>query len=264
MNIQGRMNLKEYQSTSDHTQSTDDDCPICFKNVSFEIDDKQILKNISVRIDRKGITGIIGPSGSGKSTFLRLMNRLISSTAGKISLEGEYYDTLEVRELRKRIGLVQQRPFLFPETILDNLSYGPSIWGVDLAEKDYLELLDKVALPREFLNRRIENLSGGEQQRVSVARSLANKPDVLLLDEPTSSLDIASEEILEKTLKKLSEDGIKIIIVTHSLEQTKRLTDQLLFLKDGEFIEKTSTREFFQKYSEEEIRGFFKKKKVGE
>ena len=160
--------MNEYQSTIDHTQNTDDDdCPICFQNVSFEIDGNQIIKNISVRIDRAGITGIIGPSGSGKSTLLRLMNRLISLTAGMISLEGEYYDTLEVRELRKRIGLVQQRPFLFPETVRDNLSYGPTIWGANLSEEDYIELLDKVALPREFLDRKIENLSGGEQQRVS-------------------------------------------------------------------------------------------------
>ncbi|MFX0123963.1 MAG: phosphate ABC transporter ATP-binding protein [Candidatus Hodarchaeota archaeon] len=254
--------MNEYQSTIDHIQSTnDEDCPICFQNVNFEINSNQIIKNISVKIDRKGITGIIGPSGSGKSTFLRLMNRLISATSGKISLDGEGYNKIPVRELRKRIGLVQQRPYLFPETVRDNLSYGPNIWGANLTEIDLLELLDKVALPHEFLNRKIENLSGGEQQRVSVARSLANNPDILLLDEPTSALDIISEEILEDTLKELSEEGIKIIIVTHSLEQTKRLTDQLLFLKDGEFIEKTSTKEFFQKYNEEEIRGFFKKKK---
>jgi len=260
--------LKEYQtyqSTISHTQGTnDEDCPICFQNVSFEINSKQIIKNISVRIDRKGITGIIGPSGSGKSTFLRLMNRLISATTGKISLDREWYDRIPVRELRKRIGLVQQRPFLFPETVRDNLTYGPSIWEVNLTEKDLIELLNKVALPHEFLDRKIESLSGGEQQRVSVARSLANDPDVLLLDEPTSALDIASEEVLEQTLKNLSQEGIKIIIVTHSLEQTQRLTNQLLFLKDGEFIEKTSTREFFEKYSEEEIRSFFKKKKEGE
>ncbi|UCG01230.1 MAG: phosphate ABC transporter ATP-binding protein [Candidatus Heimdallarchaeota archaeon] len=254
--------MNEYQSSLGHTQGiNDEDCPICFQNVNFEINSNRIIKDISVKIDRKGITGIIGPSGSGKSTLLRLMNRLISATSGKISLDSEWYDTIPVRELRKRIGLVQQRPYLFPETVRDNLTYGPSIWGINLTEKDLFELLDKVALPHEFLDRKIENLSGGEQQRVSVARSLSNNPDILLLDEPTSALDIVSEEILEDTLRKLSQEEIKIIIVTHSLEQTKRLTDQLLFLKGGEFIEKTSTKEFFQKYNEEEIRGFFKKEK---
>ncbi len=257
--------LKENQSTIGQTQNINGkDCPICFQNVSFGINSTQIIKNISVKIDRKGITGIIGPSGSGKSTFLRLVNRLISATTGKISLDGEYYDKIPVRELRKRIGLVQQRPYLFPETVHDNLTYGPRIWGISLSKNDLTELLDKVALPHEFLDRDVDNLSGGEQQRVSVARSLANNPDILLLDEPTSGLDIISEEILENTLMRLSQEGIKIIIVTHSLEQTERLTDQLLFLKDGKFIEKTSTKEFFKKYNEEEIRGFFKKKKEGD
>ena len=257
--------MKENQSTIEGKQSNNgEDCPICLQNVSFGINSNQIIKNISVKIDRKGITGIIGPSGSGKSTFLRLLNRLISASTGKISLDGECYDTIPIRNLRKRIGLVQQRPYLFPETVRDNLTYGPRIWGINLLEKDFFALLDEVALPHEFLDRNVENLSGGEQQRVSVARSLANNPEILLLDEPTGALDIVSEEILENTIKKLSQEGIKIIIVTHSLEQTKRLTDQLLFLKEGKFIEKTSTKEFFRKYNEEEIRGFFKKKKEGE
>ncbi|MFX1286676.1 MAG: ATP-binding cassette domain-containing protein [Promethearchaeota archaeon] len=224
------------------------------------INSNQILSDISVKIDRKGITGIIGPSGSGKTTFLRLLNRLNSASTGQISLEGEDYESIPVRELRKRIGLVQQRANLFPETVRDNLNYGPEIWGDKYTEEDLIDLLAKVALPKEFLDRNVENLSGGEQQRVSVARSLANKPEILLLDEPTSALDIVSEEILEETINNLALDGIKIIIVTHSLEQTKRLTDQLLFLREGKFIEKTSTKEFFQKYNEKEIRGFFKKK----
>ncbi|MFX0184954.1 MAG: phosphate ABC transporter ATP-binding protein [Candidatus Hodarchaeota archaeon] len=244
--------------------TNEEDFPICLRNVSFEIDSNQILKDISVKIDKKGITGIIGPSGSGKTTFLRLLNRLISASTGKIILEGRDYDTIPVRELRKRIGLVQQRPYLFPETVRDNLTYGPRIWGNNISELDLEKLLEKVALPKVFLDRNVVNLSGGEQQRVSVARSLANNPEILLLDEPTSSLDIVSEEILENTIRKLSQDGIKIIIVTHSLEQTNRLTDQLLFLKDGEFKEKTSTKAFFQRYDAEEIKGFFKKQTEGE
>ena len=104
-----------------------------------------------------------------------------------------------------------------------------------------------------------EGLSGGEQQRVSLARSLANEPCVLLLDEPTSSLDVVSEEIIENTLKQLAAEGMKIIIVTHSLEQTKRIADQLLFLKDGKLVEQTTCKDFFGRYSDEEIRSFFKK-----
>ncbi|MFX0125941.1 MAG: phosphate ABC transporter ATP-binding protein [Candidatus Hodarchaeota archaeon] len=255
---------KSQYNGNQNPNTNEEDCPICLHNVSFEIDSNQILKNISVKIDRKGITGIIGPSGSGKSTFLRLLNRLISASTGKINLEGRDYDKIPVRELRKRIGLVQQRPFLFPETVRDNLMYGPRIWGNNISEQDLEKLLEKVALPKDFLDRNVDTLSGGEQQRVSVARSLANDPEILLLDEPTSSLDIVSEEILEDTIKKLSQNGIKIIIVTHSLEQTNRLTDQLLFLTDGEFKEKTSTKSFFQKYDENEIRSFFKKQNKGD
>ncbi|MFX0052950.1 MAG: phosphate ABC transporter ATP-binding protein [Candidatus Hermodarchaeota archaeon] len=255
------------ESQSDNVQrhnSDEEDCPICLHNVSYEINSNEILKDISVKIDKKGITGIIGPSGSGKRTFLRLLNRLISTSTGKIILEGNDYETIPVRELRKRIGLVQQRPHLFPETVRDNLTYGPKIWGNNISEQELEKLLERVALPKDFLDRNVDTLSGGEQQRVSVARSLANNPEILLLDEPTSSLDIVSEEILEDTIKKLSQDGIKIIIVTHSLEQTSRLTDQLLFLSDGKFKEKTSTKSFFQKYDEDEIRGFFKKQTKGE
>jgi putative ABC transport system ATP-binding protein len=172
--------LQENQSNINQIQNNNiEECPICFQNVSFIIDSNQILSNISIKIDRKGITGIIGPSGSGKSTFLRLMNRLSSATTGKISFEGEDYDMIPVRELRKKIGLVQQRPYLFPETVRDNLLYGPEIWGNHSTEEDLKNLLNKVALTKEFLDRKVENLSEGEQQRVSVARSLANNPEIL-------------------------------------------------------------------------------------
>ena len=121
-------------------------------------------------------------------------------------------------------------------------------------------LLEKVALDKDFLYRDIDGLSGGEQQRVSLARSLANKPKVLLLDEPTSSLDINSEEIIEETILKLRNEGIKIIIVTHSLEQTERITDSLLFMRDGKLVEKIHTADFFKQYDKKEIRTFFKKR----
>ena len=139
-----------------------------------------------------------------------------------------------------------------------NLLYGPKIWNIEYTAEALCKLLDTVGLETDFLNRNIDGLSGGEQQRVSLARSLANNPIVLLLDEPTTALDIVSEEIIENTLKRLAADNIKIIIVTHSLEQTKRLTDQLLFLKEGQLIEKTTSKDFFKRYNEQEIRSFFK------
>lgn len=234
-------------------------CVIELRHVSFTVADKPILSDVSVKVPPDGVTGLIGPSGSGKSTFLRLLNRLITPTAGEMLFRGHSYDELSPRELRKEVGLVQQRPYLFEGTVRDNLNYGPQIWGIDYNEEKLQQLLERVALPTEFLNRDVRNLSGGEQQRVSLARSLANQPKVILMDEPTSSLDINSEEIVEETIERLVKDGIKIIIVSHDLGQTQRLTDQLLFLRGGELVEQSTTKEFFSNHSEREIRGFFRK-----
>ena len=234
-------------------------CLFSVSDITFDLNEKEILSKISVDLGKDHITGIIGPSGSGKSTFLRLLNNLISPSSGNIIFNDQNLSEISPTELRKQIGLVQQQPNLFDGTVESNLMYGPKIWGIDYTKDDLLTLLDRVALDHDFLERNIEGLSGGEQQRVNLARSLANKPCVLLLDEPTSSLDVVSEEIIENTLKQLSTEGMKIIIVTHSLEQTKRITDQLLFLKDGKLVEQTTTKDFFDRYSDEEIRSFFKK-----
>ncbi|MHA1124329.1 MAG: ABC transporter ATP-binding protein [Candidatus Heimdallarchaeota archaeon] len=235
-------------------------CIFSVRDVSFNLGEKEILSNISIDLSKDSITGIIGPSGSGKSTFLRLLNNLISPSTGDIIFNEQNLSEILPTDLRKQIGLVQQQAYLFEGTVESNLLYGPKIWSIDYTKDDLLNLLDKVALDHDYLERNIEGLSGGEQQRVSLARSLANQPCVLLLDEPTSSLDVVSEEIIENTLKQLSTEGIKIIIVTHSLEQTKRLTDQLLFLKDGKLVEQTTSKDFFSRYSDEEIRSFFKKR----
>lgn len=229
-------------------------------DINFEIDESIILTNISTNIEKEGITGIIGPSGSGKSTFLRLLNRLISPSSGNIFLKGINTKNISPRSIRKEVGLVQQKPYLFPGSVRYNLLYGPKIWDIALEEKDLINLLKKVDLSSEFLDRDVDSLSGGEQQRVNLARILANKPIVLLLDEPTSSLDVISEEIVEKTLNLLNKEDMKIIIVTHSLEQTKRITNQIIFLKDGKLVKKMKTEEFFKKYSDSEVREFFRTK----
>lgn len=230
------------------------------ENIAFKIGETNILNQITVDIDSSDITGIIGPSGAGKSTFLRLLNKLISPSEGTIFFKNQDTKEISSQKIRKEIGLVQQQSFLFNGTVKENLLYGPKIWDIQYSDNDLIQLLQKVALGKEFLNRQVEGLSGGEQQRVSLARSLANKPNVLLLDEPTSSLDINSEEIIETTLKQLNREGIKIIIVIHSLEQTERLTQSILFLRKGKLIEKTSTDNFFSKYDINEIRSFFKEK----
>ncbi|MHA1228946.1 MAG: ABC transporter ATP-binding protein [Candidatus Hodarchaeales archaeon] len=234
-------------------------CLLTLEHVNYNVDNSQILSDISVEIDNESITGVIGPSGAGKSTLLYLLNKLISPSSGNIFLDGLNFNEIPTRSLRKKIGLVQQRPYLFPGTVKDNLLYGPKIWKIKYSDKELSTLLERVALEPEYLCKDVDKLSGGERQRVSLARSLANKPRVLLLDEPTSSLDIASEEILETTIKNLAKQGLKVIVVTHSLEQTKRLTDQLLFLKDGQLIENKTTEEFFSVFNESEIKDFFKR-----
>ncbi len=235
-------------------------CLYSLKSVDFAINGKKILSDISIDLEPGVVTGIIGPSGAGKSTLLSLLNKLLSPTGGEIFFDGKNLSEYPSQELRKLVGMVQQRPHLFAGTVRYNLEYGPKIWKIDYSDEDLFELMAKVALPADFLDRDIDGLSGGEQQRVSFARSLANQPCVLLLDEPTSALDIVSSEIIENTIRQLAKEGMKIIIVTHSLQQTQELTEQLLFLKDGCFIEKTSTNDFFKKYDEEEIRTFFKSK----
>lgn len=241
---------------------------VALNDVSFSVGNNQILKQINVTITKEtGITGIVGPSGSGKTTFLRLINKLISPTSGHIILNKQlHYTTQPSRELRKKIGLLHQLPLLFPGSIKDNIEYGPKIWNIVLSLEEIKNLLKKVDLdPSTYLHRSGSELSGGEKQRVCLARTLANSPYLLLLDEPTSSLDIVSEGIVEATLHKLvKEDKIKIIIVTHSLEQTKRLTNEVIFLKNGGIEKQTSTKEFFSNYSEGEIMELFTKEEIAD
>lgn len=229
------------------------------EDINYIVSSKNILMDINLNICSDGITGIIGPSGSGKSTLLRIFNRLVTPESGNIYFRNKNYYDINPKFLRKQIGLVNQNPYLFEGTVEYNISYGPMIWGEKIESKEKEEILEKAGLNKDFLDRDVNELSTGEQQRVNLARTLANKPEVILLDEPTSNLDFVSEEIIETTLKKLHLDGIKIIIVTHSLEQTKRLTDCLLFIKEGKVFEYTRTEVFFKENNPESIKNFFKK-----
>ncbi|MHA1911513.1 MAG: ABC transporter ATP-binding protein [Candidatus Kariarchaeaceae archaeon] len=244
------------------TTETKKECLLNLEAIGYQIDETTILNDVSFNVGLTGgITGIIGPSGAGKSTILRLINRLISPTSGTICLNEDDYSTFSPRELRKKIGLVQQRAYLFQGTVRYNLLYGPCIWGINYTDDDLISLLTKVGLSEKYLNRDVANLSEGEKQRASLARSLANKPQILLLDEPTSALDIVSEEIIENTLISLAEEGLTIIIVTHSLEQTERITDQVLLVKKGKIVEKTATKTFFKENDKQLIKDFFKEDK---
>src|SRR5208282_1440621 len=157
------------------------------EHLSRRVGDAAIVSNISLDVRRAELLGIVGASGSGKSSFLRLLNRLDQPTGGSVLLEGMDYRQFSPRELRRRVGMVTQRPFLFPGNVASNLRFGPLQRGQTLSDSEVSELLERVGLPG-FASREVTNLSGGEQQRVSLARALANNPEVLLLDEPTSAL----------------------------------------------------------------------------
>ena len=157
-------------------------------HLSHIVSDKRLVDDITVRVQKGEILAVVGSSGSGKSSFLRLLNRLDEPTSGTVYLEGRDYRQIPPQELRRRVGLVTQTPYLFPGTIADNLRFGPRQQGKYLPEETITFLLDQVGLA-DRAKSDVANLSGGEAQRVSLARAIANSPAVLLMDEPTSALD---------------------------------------------------------------------------
>jgi putative ABC transport system ATP-binding protein len=202
-------------------------------NLSRDIAGKKIVDNISIDAHRGQILAIMGPSGSGKSSLLRLLNRLDEPSAGSVLLDNTDTQSLSPRELRRRIGMVLQSPFLFPGTVADNLSFGPHQHNETLTPDQINQLLEKVRLPN-YADRDASRLSGGEAQRVSVARTLANKPDILLLDEPTSSLDADSKSDVEKLIASIvREQNLACLLVTHDPEQARRIAQRSMLLVAG-------------------------------
>ncbi|WP_173916150.1 ATP-binding cassette domain-containing protein [Halobacillus sp. Marseille-Q1614] len=216
------------------------------------------LKDLTFNIAKKERVILFGPSGAGKSTLLFLFNRLHSPESGTIYYEDENIDKHPVSELRKKVGLVLQEPNLFPGTVLENIKYGPSLfgeWEVKQAEK----LMEYVQLPSAYLDRDVEQLSGGEKQRVSLARTLANQPEVLLLDEPTSALDYRTAEEIEEVLDQLIErNNLTMIMVTHNLKQAKRLGNRGIFLTDGAIMEDGKIPDMLTHPKSQELEAFLK------
>ena len=234
--------------------------------------DNRVLSGISMPIFKNRVTAIIGPSGCGKSTFLRDLNRmndLIKSAriAGQILLDGKdiYAEDVDVVKLRKRIGMVFQKPNPFPMTIENNIAYGPYIHGVKhegLGE--IVEVcLKKAALWEEVNDRLRDNalsLSGGQQQRLCIARALSVEPEVILMDEPCSALDPHATAKIEDLITKLKEE-YTVVIVTHNMQQAARVSDYTAFFNLGELIEFDRTKKIFanpeRKMTEEYISGRF-------
>lgn len=225
------------------------------KNFSVSYADKKILKNINMYMDRNKITAIIGPSGCGKSTFLKSLNMMINEekgakTFGDIFFEGKNIKDFEVENLRKNIGLVFQTPTPFPFSIYKNMTYAPIYYGIknknqlDNLVKEKLMLAGLYDEIKDEINKSALSLSGGQQQRLCIARELTVEPEVLLLDEPCSALDIQNTIKIEEMLKNLSKN-YTIIIVTHNLAQAKRIADKITFFFDGELVEYEDTEKIF-------------------
>lgn len=233
------------------------------KNLDFYYDDFQALKNINIPLESNKVTALIGPSGCGKSTFLRTLNRmndLIDGTRvdGEVFFDGEniYDPQIDVVELRKRIGMVFQQPNPFPKSIFDNVAYGPRIHGLkdnDTLEKIVIESLKGAALYDEVKDRLDDSalgLSGGQQQRLCIARALAVKPEVVLMDEPASALDPVATAKIEDLIDELK-NKYTIVIVTHSMQQAARVSDNTGFFLMGDLVEYDKTDKIFENPSDQ-------------
>ena len=228
------------------------------KHLNLYYGEKQALKDINIDIPHNEITALIGPSGCGKSTFLRTLNRMNDLIEG-VKIEGEIlfegkdaYRAYDVAQLRKRVGMVFQKPNPFPMSIYDNIAYGPRTHGIKKrAELDEIveRSLKGAALWDEVHDRLKTSalgLSGGQQQRLCIARLLAVEPEVLLMDEPTSALDPISTSRIEDLMGELKEK-YTIVIVTHNMQQAGRISDKTAFFLHGEIVEYDTTDQIFSK-----------------
>lgn len=205
-----------------------------------------LLHDVDLDITDGGITGIAGPSGAGKSTLLRLCNRLSVPSTGRVELHGVDVAELDPLALRRRVGMVFQRPTLIAGTVRDNLCVGAPASTDD----ELRRILDRVGLGPSFLGRNGDELSGGEAQRACLARTLLTGPDVLLMDEPTSALDAAGAAALERLARDLAEGDHTVIWVAHDLAQLRRLADDRVVLVDGTVADAATSRAYLAGHQE--------------
>jgi phosphate transport system ATP-binding protein len=228
------------------------------RNVNVYYGDKHAIKDLSVDIPARSVTAFIGPSGCGKSTFLRCINRMndtipICRVTGEIKLgQQDIYDkTLDVVQLRARVGMVFQKPNPFPKSIFDNVAFGPKIHGLTSNKAELADLVEQ-SLRRASLWEEVKDrldasgtgLSGGQQQRLCIARAIAVSPEVILMDEPCSALDPIATAKIEELIDELRQN-YTIIIVTHSMQQAARVSQKTVFFYLGELIEQGKTQDIF-------------------
>lgn len=220
---------------------------ITLKDVSFDIQEKHIIKDVSTTFESGKITALIGPSGAGKTTILKMINGLISPTTGDILIDDVSIQSLDLVELKKKIGLALQSAPMIQGTVYDNLNLPKTIFNQTLPKTEAVALLDSLNLETIDLDTDVKNLSGGQRQRLSIARTLVNQPKVLLLDEITSSLDPRSVREVEALIHKINDKyNVTVIWITHDVEQAKRATDSYCMLKDGEVVTTGCSTQLFE------------------
>ncbi|MGD9677523.1 MAG: phosphate ABC transporter ATP-binding protein PstB [Vulcanibacillus sp.] len=229
---------------------------IIVKNLNFYYDELKALKDINININENEITAFIGPSGCGKSTFIRVFNRMNdlidgTRTEGEVLLDGvNICGDIDVIKLRTKLGMVFQKPNPFPMSIYDNIAYGPRTHGIkqksildEIVEKSLKDAVvwDEV---KDNLKKSALSISGGQQQRICIARALAVEPEMILMDEPTSALDPISTGKIEELALELKKK-YTIVIVTHNMQQAARISDKTAFFLSGELIEFAETKDLF-------------------
>ncbi|GGE30307.1 phosphate import ATP-binding protein PstB [Agaricicola taiwanensis] len=237
---------------------TSGDAKIVARDVNVFYGEKHALKDVSIDIPERSVTAFIGPSGCGKSTFLRCLNRMndtisIAKVTGKIEINGQdiYDPSLDVVQLRARVGMVFQKPNPFPKSIYENVAYGPRIHGLARSKADLDNIvedsLQKAGLLKEVKDRLQDSgtgLSGGQQQRLCIARAIAVSPDIILMDEPCSALDPIATARIEELIDDLRQN-FTIVIVTHSMQQAARVSQKTAFFHLGVVVEEGPTDVIF-------------------
>ncbi len=221
---------------------------VALRSVRKSYSEKEILKGISMDIQRGELISIVGPSGSGKTTLLRIIDGLVPPDSGEIRIDGNRLTKENAPTIRARVGMVFQKPLLFDASVYDNVALSLKFRGVpnDLIRKKVEEALDLVKL-KDLAKRNALTLSGGEAQRVALARTLVYDPDLILLDEPTANLDPANVQIIERALTKANVEMKTVVLVTHNIFQARRIAKRVALLLDGAVIEIQDTESFFNR-----------------
>jgi len=230
---------------------------IHFNQVTYSPQGQMILNNITGSFPEGAITTLVGPSGAGKTTLLKLCNGLLSADSGEILIKGQPINSYEPTRLRRMVGLALQSAPMIPGTVLENLSLPFTLKKESFGRNEAQDALEKVGLPSGLLDRNTNDLSGGQRQKVSIARTLLNKPEILLLDEITSSLDRTSRQEIENLIVTINKQGTTIVWITHNLQQAVDIGSYTWVLMDGNVIE-TGESHILDSPSVERVKRFVK------